>query len=262
MEDIYELLDYLPIDDFGVNNYVTPLFNSALVTIEKEEYQFSYFAIHLIFMTYIYSTVWKIGQFHKVKYEDSLLFARPYNGSKVNFKDLKSIFEFSELPEKDIFEFFSLIGVDNSYIKSIKQLIDIRNEMAHATGKIQISTEDDFNGAYKELRSVVENLQINLNNTIREWYKNELMLFATNELSMEYPTLTDYIIEVFINKYSFSKNDLQACEEYGINRFSRSDQFTLTRNEIDRIKEFHNALKEKYAEIAGVEYEQEEANAN
>ena len=54
MEEAFEILDYLPSDDLEVNDYVTPLFNSALVTFEKEEYQFSYFALHLIFMTNIY----------------------------------------------------------------------------------------------------------------------------------------------------------------------------------------------------------------
>ena len=60
MEESYEILDYLPIDDLEVNDYVGPLFKSSLVTYEKEEYQFSYFAVHLIFMTYIYLTIWKI----------------------------------------------------------------------------------------------------------------------------------------------------------------------------------------------------------
>ena len=59
MEDIYEILEYLSIDDVEVNDYVSPLFDSATVTYKKAQYQFSYFAIHLIFMTYIYSTFGK-----------------------------------------------------------------------------------------------------------------------------------------------------------------------------------------------------------
>jgi hypothetical protein len=116
MDEAFEIFDYLPIEDIEVNGYTKPLYNSAIVTYEKEEYQFSYFAMHLIFMSFIYSTVWKIGQFHKEKYEDSLLFARPYNGSNVDFKEISSVFEYSHLPEKDIFEFFALIDIDNGYI--------------------------------------------------------------------------------------------------------------------------------------------------
>ena len=57
MSDFNEIEQYLSIDDLEITNYVRPLFESAIVTYEKEQYQFSYFAIHLIFMTYIYSTV-------------------------------------------------------------------------------------------------------------------------------------------------------------------------------------------------------------
>ena len=48
MEEVYEILEYLPIDEVEVNDYVRPLFDSASVTYEKEQYQFSYFAVHLI----------------------------------------------------------------------------------------------------------------------------------------------------------------------------------------------------------------------
>lgn len=254
MDEAYEILNYLPIDDLEVNDYITPLFNSALVTFEKEEYQFSYFAMHLIFMTNIYSSIWKIGQFHKERYEDSLLFARPYNGCEVNFKDIKSVFEFSHLPEKDIFEFFSLIGVDSSYIKSIKGLIDTRNQMAHATGKFQISTVDNFNAAIRELISVLENLQSKLNLTIRDWYKAELLCYAKNPLTEDYPTVTDYINDVFLNLYGFSKKDLAACNEFGLNKLKNRQLSKLNSDEINKIIQFHEALKKKYAEIMEIEY--------
>ena len=65
MENVYELLDYLPLEDIEVNDYVRPLMNSAQVTYEKGEYQFSYFAVHLIFMINIYTTVWQVSQFYK-----------------------------------------------------------------------------------------------------------------------------------------------------------------------------------------------------
>ncbi len=259
MEEVYEILDYLPIDDLEVNDYVTPLFNSTLVTFEKEEYQFSYFALHLIFMTNIYSFIWKIGQFYKERYEDSLLFARPYNGCQVDFKEIKSVFDFSNIPEKDIFEFFSLIGVEKSYIKSIKSLIDARNQMAHATGKFQISTEVEFNDAIRELMSVLENLQTKLNLTIREWYKFELLNYAKTELEESHLTISDYIDSVFLTNHGFSKKDLIACVQFGLSRFRDKDQFDLSKVEIDRIKEFHEVLKIKYAEIMGIEYSEIES---
>jgi hypothetical protein len=254
MDELYDILEYLPIEDVEVSDYVSPLFNSALVTYEKEEYQFSYFAIHLIFMTYIYSTVWKIAQFHKDKYEHSLLFARPYNGTDINLKEVTSIFHYSYLPEKDIFEFFALIGLDNGYIKNIKKLIDMRNEMAHATGKMQISSEIDFKNAFVEILKIIENIHKHLANTIRVWYRDELLFYAKNELDEDkFSSSSDYINENFINTYHFSIKELKVCKEFGLNKLKNRDECGLTRVEIDRLIEFHQSLKSQYAELSDEE---------
>jgi len=253
MDDVYELLPYFPIEDIEVSKYVNPLFNSAQITYEKEEYQFSYFAIHLIFMTYIYSTVWKIAQFHKDKYEHSLLFARPYNGKSVDLKEVDSIFKFSHLPEKDIFEFFSLIGIENSYIKSTKKLIDYRNDMAHAIGTFQIASDNQYDDAIREILSVVNNIHGKLSLTIRDWYREELLNYAKNGINEQYSTLEDYITEGIVNSYSFSQNELLVCKEFGLNKLKNRDESGLSREEIEKIEEFHNAVKEKYFEITGTE---------
>jgi hypothetical protein len=256
MEELYEILEYLPIDDIEVNDYVSPLFDSANVTYEKEQYQFSYFAVHLIFMTYIYSTVWKIGQFHKDNYEHSLLFARPYNGKEVDFKEVTSVFKYSHLPEKDIFEFFTLIGLENGFIKSTKKLIDYRNEMAHATGKIEISSEEKFSLAIDEILSVTAKIHEKLSLTIRDWYRQELLHYAKNELDEQYSSILDYINNNFIKTLSFSQRELLVCKEFGLNKLKNRKESGLSREEIARIEEFHKVVKEKYNEITGEEDEE------
>jgi hypothetical protein len=261
MDDVYEIAEYLPIDDVEISDYVKPLFDSASVTFEREQYQFSYFAVHLIFMTYIYSTVWKIGQFHKANYENSLLFARPYKGSNANFKEVKSIFEYSLLPEKDIFEFFSLIGLDNTYIQSTKKLVDYRNEMAHATGKIQIASSEKYDDAINEILNVVAKINECLSLTIREWYKEELLYYAKHDLTVQYSSPIDYIDSVFVSGLSFSQRELLVCKDFGLNKLKNRDKSELSRNEIARVVEFHESVKEKYAEIIGDEYLQESETA-
>lgn len=259
MEEVYEIGNYLPFYDVEVSDYVKPLFDSAIATFEKEQFQFSYFAIHLIFMTYIYSAVWKIGQFHKEKYEHSLLFVRPYRGkeNKVDFKQVKSIFEYSLLPEKDIFEFFRLIELDNGYIQSTKKLIEDRNDMAHATGKIKISSSADYFNAIKDILSVIYQIHKRLTFTLRNWYHDELLTYAKNGLNEEYDSINDYLESVFFDDYHLSRNEFLACKEYGVSRFSDRDKFNLSVEEIQRIKEFHETVKIKYADIAGEEYIQE-----
>lgn len=253
MEDVYEIFDYLPIDDLEVSDYVNPLFNSAQVTYDKEEYQFSYFAIHLIFMTIIYSTVWKISQFHSEHYEKSLLFARPYENKKIDLKKIKTIFEFSYLPEKDIFEFFQLIGIDNGYIKSTKRLIDYRNEMAHATGKIQINSREKFDAAISEIVSVTRKIHESLSLTIRDYYNSILIGFAKDSLPEKHETPHDYIYEVLINNLSFSKKDFQTCKDFGINKLKNWKISGLSKEEIIKVVEFHSATCAYYIDTFGKE---------
>jgi hypothetical protein len=257
MDDVYEILEYLPIYDVEISDYVNPLFNSATVTYEKEQYQFSYFAIHLIFMTYIYLTVWKISQFHSDKYEHSLLFARPHNDCDVDFKKVNSIFDYCYLPEKDIFEFFALIGLDKGYIKSTKKLINYRNEMAHATGKTQISSTDKFDDAVDVILTVLTKINERLSLTIRMWYKEELLSYAKNGLDEQYSSPLDYINNLFVSELSFSQKELLACRDFGLNKLKNRDDSGLSIEEITRIVEFHESVKEKYAEIIGEEYLQE-----
>jgi hypothetical protein len=255
MDEIFEIYEYLPIEDVEISDYIKPLFESASVTYEKEQYQFSYFAVHLIFMTYIYLTVWKISQFHSDKYEHSLLFARPHNDCDVDFQEMDSIFDYCYLPEKDIFEFFALIGLDKGYIKSTKQLINYRNEMAHATGKIQISSSNKYEDAINAILNVLTKINERITLTIRDWYREELLNYAKNEMDEQYSSPLDYINNVFVSDLSFSQKELLACRDFGLNKLKSRDKSGLSREEIARIVEFHESVKEKYAEVSGEEYE-------
>ncbi len=251
MENVYELLDYLPLEDIEVNDYVRPLINSAQVTYEKGEYQFSYFAVHLIFMTNIYTTVWQVSQFYKERYNHSLLFARPYNGKEVKLDEITSVFEFSKLPEKDIFEFFRLIGLDDSYVKSTKKLIDYRNEMAHATGKIQIYSQEAFDNAIDEILSVTKKIHDCLSLTIREFYKDILINYAKENPEYTNDNPKDFIQIEFIKNLSFSKKDLEVCRDFGLNKLKDWKVSGLSKEEISRVVEFHTVMKEYYNDLFG-----------
>jgi len=235
-EEIYELIKYLPYEDFEVNEYVESLSKTIQANYEKSEYQFAYFAVHLIFMTYIYCAVWKIARFHKERYEDTLLFTRPYNKSETDLKDMKSVFSYSHLPEKDIFKFFMLIGLDDGYIGNILKLIDTRNEMAHATGKIQIYTLKDFENAVKEIMSIAERINNQMTSTIKNWYHNILVDFSKGKF-IEEDTRNiinpyDLIDKLMMVDYSLSAKELFVCCQTGISKYGDRGKHT---QEVDRL---------------------------
>ena len=102
--------------------------------------------MYLLYMTYIYCTVWKISRISPERYKDAVLFARPYESQrgKLDLTQIKSIFEYSHIPEKDLPKIFSIIGLNDGQIGIICDLVDTRNNMAHASGKFEILTEDLF----------------------------------------------------------------------------------------------------------------------
>ena len=97
---LQEILNYLPIDpadEEDVINYIQNITNLIAVNYKYGQYQFAYFGLHLLYMTYIYCTAWKIGQIEPERYKDAIVFARPYNGRERDLKieDADSIFAYS-----------------------------------------------------------------------------------------------------------------------------------------------------------------------
>ena len=110
---LQEILNYLPInpdDEEDINSYVNNVTNLIAVNYKYEQYQFAYFGVHLLYMTYIYCTAWQISQIIPDRYQDVIVFARPYSGREKDLKieDANSIFAYSLLPEKDIENFLRL----------------------------------------------------------------------------------------------------------------------------------------------------------
>jgi hypothetical protein len=134
-----EILDYLPIsavDKEDVSLYVQNITNLILVNYRYEQYQFAYFGLHLLYMTYIYFTVWKISKVIPDRYRDATIFARAYNSRGLDFLNIKSIFQYSLVPEKELPKIFRLIGLDGGQLGNISGLVDTRNDMAHASWQV------------------------------------------------------------------------------------------------------------------------------
>ena len=104
---LQDLLSYLPInpeDEEDIVNYVQNITSLIAVNYKYGQYQFAYFGVHLLYMTYIYCTAWKIGQIEPDRYRDAIVFARAYNGRERDLKieEADSVFVYSLIPEKEI----------------------------------------------------------------------------------------------------------------------------------------------------------------
>ena len=137
---LQEILEFLPIDpedEEDVVSYIQNVTNLVAINHKYGQYQFAYFGVHLLYMTYLYCTAWKISQIEPDRYKDAIIFARSYIGREndLNIEDADTIFSYSVMPEKDIAKIFKIAGLDGSQISVVEGFVESRNDMAHASGK-------------------------------------------------------------------------------------------------------------------------------
>lgn len=249
---LQDILAYLPIepdDEEDVINYINNITNVVAVNYKYEQYQFAYFGMHLLFMTYIYCTAWKIAQIEVDRYKDVIVFARSYNGREHDFKieDADSIFVYSLMPEKDISKLFKIIELDNSQISGIADLIDTRNNMAHASGKFYILNEEGFEIKANSIFTSIKNIHKHMNHPIRKWYQKVILSFCMGEYE-GYEDPKDIIFEQMIQSFKLSINELLICNEMSVS------SLISTHMELkDKLSNFKKEIKEYCIELGYIQ---------
>lgn len=238
---LQEILNFLPInpdDEEDVINYVQNITNVVAVNYKYGQYQFAYFGIHLMYMTYIYCTAWKIGQIEPERYKDAIVFVRPYSGREKDLKieDADSIFAYSIIPEKDIAKLFKIIELDKSQISVVGDLVDTRNDMAHASGKFEILTEESFDVKVSSILTSMNMIHRCMNKPIRKWYEQVLLSFCAGEYE-GYDEPKDIISEQMIQSFKLSTNELLICNEMSV-----SSLITAHRGYQTKLKEFKKVV--------------------
>lgn len=245
---LQEILNFLPInpdDEEDIINYVQNITNLVAVNYKYGQYQFAYFGIHLMYMTYIYCTAWKIGQIEPERYKDAIVFARPYSGRDKDLKieDADSIFAYSLIPEKDIAKLFKIIELDKSQISAVGDLVDTRNDMAHASGKFEILTEESFDVKVSSILASMNTIHRCMDKPIRKWYEQVLLSFCAGEYE-GYNEPKDIIFEQMIQSFKLSTKELLVCNEMSV-----SSLITVHRGYQAKLKDFKKVVMEYCQEL-------------
>jgi hypothetical protein len=245
---LQEILYFLPInpsDEEDINSYINNITNLIAVNYKYEQYQFAYFGVHLLYMTYIYCTAWKISQIIPDRYQDVIVFARPYSGREKDLKieEANSIFAYSLLPEKDIAKLFKIIYLDKSQIASVRDLVDARNDMAHASGKFNILTEDSYDAKVSNILTSMQNIHRCMTDSIRKWYSEILISFCAGEFDGYYEA-RDLLIEQMIQSFKLSVNELLICKEMSV-----SALITAHRGYQEKLKNFKKTVADYCQEM-------------
>ena len=245
---LQEILNYLPIDpadEEDLINYIQNVTNLIAVNYKYEQYQFAYFCIHLLYMTYIYCTAWKISQIESDRYKDAIIYARPYAGREKEFKieEPESVFAYSLMPESEIAKIFRIINLDNSQITNVGEYVKTRNEMAHASGKFEIPNEESFDTKVHTLYISIKNIHNKMDACIRKWYEQVLLSFCRGEYE-GYDNPKDVILEQMIQSFRLSVNELLVCNEMSVSRL-----ITAHRRYQAKLKDFKKAIADHCQEM-------------
>jgi len=242
-----EMLEYLPIDATDkedVPAYLKNIIDSVLLNYSGGQYQFAYFGLHLLYMTYVYFSVKKISAIIPDRYKDAVIFAKPYRGRKMDFHELDSVFEYSLVAERELPLILKTIGLDDGQIGKIGGLVDSRNDMAHAKGRFTILTEENFEVSANGICDSVRNIHNCMDKQIRAWFKDVLLQYCNNEFEA-YEDINDIIEEQMIQGFNLSVQELLVCNKMSVT------PIIVERTEFKySLNKFKNTLKQ-YCERQG-----------
>ena len=234
---LLELLYFFPIEKTYISTgsydqYLYDLEKTVIDNYDSGNFQVSFFYAHLIFMSYVYYCIEHIYKIYPERTRDVFYPMNAYRGQdedgkklgKPNFDTYKSVYEFSTIPEKDIFKLFHVIGMPDDTIKAFGKYINKRDDFAHATGKGNIS-EHDFQQNISTVIGNMKTLQKLFLPNLRKLYLDSMM----DHIDVKYDSLMDNF-----NDFVFD------------NELSIADLDYLCHLSIKKIQNSRKTLKEKY----------------
>lgn len=232
---LIELLYYFPIDRtyISVGNYDQYLYDLEKTVIDNYEsgnYQVSYFYAHLIFMSYVYYCVEKTYQIAPDRMKDIYYPINSYHGrsDKPDLEKYSSVYEFSKIPEKDIFKVFHILGMDDSTIGNFSKYISGRDDFAHATGKGNIS-EDDL---VSNIRTIIGNMET-LHKSFEKHLEQLYIDYMIERIECDYDTIIDNSLDFVFNN-GLSIADLEYLSHLGVKRLQDSHETLKTNYQATR----------------------------
>jgi len=175
-EDAFKILEYLPYSYKTIQEeeYINFLWDAFYANYEKEKYQFAFIGYHMLFMSFVYFSIWKIKINRKKDFAKALIgFNKDCERNMIN---ASSPFTFSEINESNIFRFFKLVGCGNDKIGEFTRLVKDRNNIAHSNGNIFFNSQESLDEKINEVlgctNKIQENIKCITKNTFKDFLKN------------------------------------------------------------------------------------------
>lgn len=219
MDAAQEIHDYLPLayPSAGEGEYIRFVWEAFESNYVAGKYQFAMLAFHMLYMSYVYFSVWQIKQAKPEAFTHAVLFQQ----KEKELLTASSPFTFSEINERSIFKFLRLAGCENQHIGKFQKLVDQRNEIAHPNGNIFFSDQTTANQRIEEVMQQIRDIQVHMRPVLHTCLLQFLRNGANPE-EREIADIEDHVEMNFLHKHYLSRKDIENCLECDLNEFDAS----------------------------------------
>lgn len=221
MDAAQEIHDYLPLayPSAGEGEYIRFVWEAFESNYEVGKYQFGMLAFHMLYMSYVYFSVWQIKQAQPDDFAKSIIFMK--KEEEAGLIKASSPFSFSEINERTIFKFLRLAGCENQHIGKFQKLVDQRNEIAHPNGNIFFSDQATADQRIEEVMQQIRGIQVHMPTVLHAC----LLQFLRDSANPDEREIADSEVHVemnFLHKHYLSRKDIEACITCDLGEFDNS----------------------------------------
>jgi len=194
-------------------SYIDSLRETFELNYSNEKYEFAHLAFHLLYMSFVDCTVWKIRVTRETDFRNALI---GYHRIREN-SILRSTSPFTllrNIKEPNVFRFLKLIGCDNVHVGGFAQFTNRRNKVAHPEGSLFINHPNDMGWQISKILKEVNNIQTHILPVIQEmfhrhsaWGQQKVNPKATGSPRHSVPRDDD--LDVFIQQNYLSLRDME-----------------------------------------------------
>ncbi|WP_265922644.1 hypothetical protein [Cupriavidus nantongensis] len=219
MDAALEIHDYLPLayPSASEGEYIRFVWDSFESNYASGKYQFAVLAFHMLYMSYVYFSVWQIKGASPEAFTHAVLFQQ----KEKELLTASSPFTFSEVNERGIFKFLRLAGCENQHIGQFQKLVDQRNEIAHPNGNIFFSDQSTADQRIEEVMQQIRAIQSHMTPVLHRC----LLQFVRNSANPDEREIEDVAVHVemnFLHKHYLSRKDIEACLVCDLGDFEQS----------------------------------------
>ncbi len=248
MEEARRIFDYLPVNPPD-EEYIRFLWDAFESNYKNGKYQFSFIAVHMLFMCFVYYQIAKIYKIDPNNCKNLMVFTgkvhdhiEDYEKKILQGKEvaLAPLQKFSLESEKTIMGLFLSIQCDREEIRQFRTIVDSRNKIAHSNGNIFYKNKESLEDKINEMLSCVETIQLKSAPLIEKAYKVFLQN-SSNPDEREYFDDESQIRDIFIHGNYLSIEDVKIAKLWDISILSSDSNY-------QNIVSLETALKNIYTE--------------